>query len=55
VKQELVMQRQPEWSLLERAGLIKKGMAAALSGLHALDAEQRADAIAESVADYAVF
>ncbi|CDJ57653.1 vacuolar ATP synthase subunit h, putative [Eimeria maxima] len=49
VKQELVMQRQPEWGLLERAGLIKKGMAEALAGLHALDAEQRADAIEEGL------
>ncbi|CDJ49998.1 vacuolar ATP synthase subunit h, putative [Eimeria brunetti] len=50
VKQELVLQRQPEWHLLERAGLIKKGMGEALGGLHALDAEQRADAIAENPA-----
>ncbi|CDJ44667.1 hypothetical protein ETH_00026190 [Eimeria tenella] len=48
VKQEAVMERQPEWSLLERAGLIKKGMAAALAQLHGLDSEQRADAIAEA-------
>ena len=42
-----MMDHEPEWALLERACLIKKGMAAALSKLHGLTPEQRSDAIEE--------
>lgn len=42
------MQREPEWALLERAGLLRKGMASALSKLHGLTPEQRSDAIEEN-------
>ncbi|OEH75476.1 vacuolar atp synthase subunit [Cyclospora cayetanensis] len=47
VKQEAVMERMPEWTLLEGAGLIGKGMAAALSTLHGMTPEERSNAFEE--------
>ncbi|KAL8274791.1 hypothetical protein Esti_001266 [Eimeria stiedai] len=48
VKQDAVMDREPDWALLERANLLSKGAAAELSKLHYLPSNEKADAIEQN-------
>ncbi|KAL8436067.1 hypothetical protein Efla_002057 [Eimeria flavescens] len=50
VKQDAVMLKQPDWAVLERAGLIAKGMAPQLAKLHDMSANDKSDAIEQNPA-----